>query len=326
LLLAADVSQVGAVESQGYDWAGTWESSYKKKIRGPSFPWEFTSINDAFKANFYFSVDARGNVRGEAYAAIFYRLEYEGCAIIEQNSCVNRCKGGGLVKGNTSYSVDYTVPPVYPDQWPHYVHDRIPVTGRINGASVHLKLGPPEDFVPFNVLSTCVGRSGTLTNTANMNWFCPAGSYVCAPSAMFLEIDMPLVHEATQPIHTADVGLDGMVRIRHTCATAGAGEKGFVYINPVTDRAILYKEPSASSPIIGNPPIGSRLLFTDTVQKNGARWHLIAPPGAPPGWIRSSDVSCTRPPPLPPGKPLKLEDIGLGRAHPTTAMTTSARG
>ena len=215
--LVAGPPYAGATAEQ-YDWQGTWESSYKKEITGPSFPWAFTRIKDAFQANFSFSMDASGKVRGEAHGSIFYRFEYDGCASISQNSCVTRCKGEGVVEGNTGER-GFPIPP-HPGIYPRYVPDMsfgeyaaIPVTGQLNGTTVHLKLGPPDYLVPFDTTSTCVGPMGTQTNTTTMSWFCPAGSYLCAPSAMFLEIDMPLAHEAAQPIHAAEVGggLDGMV-------------------------------------------------------------------------------------------------------------------
>jgi hypothetical protein len=96
--LVAGPPYAGATAEQ-YDWQGTWESSYKKEITGPSFPWAFTRIKDAFQANFSFSMDASGKVRGEAHGRIFYRFEYDGCASISQNSCVTRCRGKGVVQG-----------------------------------------------------------------------------------------------------------------------------------------------------------------------------------------------------------------------------------
>jgi len=328
--LVAGPPYAGATAEQ-YDWQGTWESFYKKEITGPSFPWAFTRIKDAFQANFSFSMDASGKVRGEAHGSIFYRFEYDGCASISQNSCVTRCKGEGVVEGNTGER-GFPIPP-HPGIYPRYVPDMsfgeyaaIPVTGQLNGTTVHLKLGPPDYLVPFDTTSTCVGPMGTQTNTTTMSWFCPAGSYLCAPSAMFLEIDMPLAHEAAQPIHEAEVGggLDGMVRLRHTCRSAGDGERGFVYVS--ANSTLLHKEPAANSPNVGGAPWGARLVFTNMLQKNGMRWYYIAPPGGNPGWVPASDVSCVRPAPHPPGKPLRLEDTGLGNEHPAASMTTGGAG
>jgi hypothetical protein len=107
--LVAGPPYAGATAEQ-YDWQGTWESSYKKEITGPSFPWAFTRIKDAFQANFSFSMDASGKVRGEAHGSIFYRFEYDGCASISQNSCVTRCKGEGVVEGNTGER-GFPIPP-----------------------------------------------------------------------------------------------------------------------------------------------------------------------------------------------------------------------
>jgi len=118
--LVAGPPYAGATAEQ-YDWQGTWESSYKKEITGPSFPWAFTRIKDAFQANFSFSIDASGKVRGEAHGSIFYRFEYDGCASISQNSCVTRCKGEGVVEGNTGER-GLPIPP-HPGIYPRYVPD-----------------------------------------------------------------------------------------------------------------------------------------------------------------------------------------------------------
>ena len=331
-LLAAG-PYTGATAEQ-YDWQGTWDSSYKKEVTGRvgGFPWEFTRIKDTFHANFYFSVDANGNVRGSAYGSIFYRLETDGCASISHGaggkSCVIRCKGNGVVEAlRYCPGSAWPEPPcVFPDVYPLYFSDAIPVTGQVNGTTVHLKLGPPDNVYPFEISNTCVGPRGTQTVTSKMGWFCPAGSHLCSASGQFLEIDIPLTHEAAQPIHTAEVGggLDGMVRIRRTCRNIADGDKGFIYVSANSTQ--LHKEPAANSPSVGGAPRGLRLLFTDTMQKNGARWYFIAPPGGNPGWVPSADVSCERPPPLPPGKPLKLKDTGLGNAHPTASMVAGANG
>jgi len=316
--LVAGPPYAGATAEQ-YDWQGTWESSYKKEITGPSFPWAFTRIKDAFQANFSFSLDASGKVQGEAHGSIFYRFEYDGCASISQNSCVTRCNGEGVVEGVSDNRLRY-----FPDRTLGG-GAAIPVTGQLNGTTVHLKLGPPDYLVPFDTTSTCVGPNGTQTNTTTMSWFCPAGSHLCAPSAMFLEIDMPLANEAAQPIHEAEVrgGLEGMVRLRHTCRSAGDGERGFVYVS--ANSTLLHKEPAANSPNVGGAPRDARLVFTNTLQKNGMRWYYIAPPGGNPGWVPASDVSCVRPAPLPPGKKLYFKDTGLGNAHPTASMTAGAQ-
>ena len=101
---------------------------------------------------------------------------------------------------------------------------------------------------------------------------------------MFLEIDMPLAHEAAQPIHAAEVGggLDGMVRLRHTCRSVGDGERGFVYVSAST--ATLHKDPSANSPIIATAPHGGRLLFRDTRRKDGIGWDYFNSAGRT-GWV-----------------------------------------
>jgi len=71
--LVAGPPYAGATAEQ-YDWQGTWESSYKKEITGPSFPWAFTRIKDAFQANFSFSMDARARCGARRTAASFIVL------------------------------------------------------------------------------------------------------------------------------------------------------------------------------------------------------------------------------------------------------------
>ena len=55
-------------------------------------------------------------------------------------------------------------------------------------------------------------------------------------------------------------------------------------------------------------------------------WYHAEPPGGTSGWISAEDLSDARPTPLPPGKPLRLVDTGLGNAHPTSSMTAAANG
>jgi hypothetical protein len=112
------------------------------------------------------------------------------------------------------------------------------------------------------------------------------------------------------------------VRIHHTCRSAGDGERGFVYVSAST--ATLHKDPSANSPITATEPHGARLLFRDTRQKDGTRWYYFNSSGRA-GWVPVGEVSCGRPGPLPPGKPLKLEDIDLGKVHPGISLG-GARG
>jgi hypothetical protein len=183
--LVAGPPYSGATSEQ-YDWQGTWESAYNKEItykESPGrFPWEFTRIKDAFQANFSFSVDANGKVRGEAHGSIFYRLESDGCGTIShpENSCVIRCKANAMVQGDTAdkgtcyaYSTHENQiicepRPPHPDIYPRYVPDvslgenaAIPVTGQLNGTTVHLKLGPPDYLVAFDNTGTCVGPNGS---------------------------------------------------------------------------------------------------------------------------------------------------------------------
>ena len=101
------------------------------------------------------------------------------------------------------------------------------------------------------------------------------------------------------------------------------GEKGFVYASMVSGS--VHQEPSADSPVVSTVPHGSRILFTAIKEMNGSLWYYVPDRGQPSGWIAAGEVSCDRPPPLPPGKHFKIEDL-YNNTHPGTAMTTSARG
>ena len=325
--MSIEAASAAETEFTKYEWEGTWDLAYKKELTGPTFAWAFTRIGEKFHARFAFSVAANGTVKGAAYANLNYRSEYEGCAIVSKNLCVVRCKGGAVVETVVACMQKWPeTTPCSRGPLPFFVTDILPVTGQVNGQTVHLKLGPPADLVDVRFSSTCVGPNGTVTNNPKITYFCADLTQPCSASGHFLEIDMPLVHQARQPIHTTEVGggADGVVEIRHTCGNVSDGERGFLYVT--ANAVLLHKDASVNSPTVGGAPRGARIVFTNTQQKNGARWYFLSPPGGAPGWVPSSQVSCDRPAPLPPGKPLHLKDTGLGNAHPTASMVAGANG
>jgi hypothetical protein len=320
----AEVAGVGQ-----YDWQGWWELSYTSQIKGPSFPWEFTNNKDAFHASFGFSVDASGNVKGEAHSEVSLWYDYDGCASepASKHVCLLRCKGLGKAGAPRFYKADTVPRAITPDVWPLPGEAvTLSITGQVNGGTVHLKLNPPADLVAFNVSSTCVGEVGTQQISQKMSWFCGAGSQVCAASTHFFEIDLPLVSKAHKLIQYPEAGggEDGWVSIRRTCRNIRDGDDGLVYVKDRTTS--LHQEPSVNSPIVGGAPRGGRFVFRNTMQKNGMRWYYVTLPGGTPGWVPSSELSCDRPPPLAPGKKLRLKDTGLENSHPTASMTSASNG
>jgi hypothetical protein len=308
MTISVSTSTAEVAATDEYDWQGTWGLQYKSQIKGRRFPWDFTFIRDTFDARFEFSVDANGKVKGKAYAWIYYGSSYDGCAseIASTHVCTLRCKGNGGTDLPDSIELS--------------------VSGQVKGQTVHLRLNPPADLVGFDISSTCVGEVGTQNISQKMSWFCGAGSQVCAASAHFLQIDMPLVSKSTKIIHypEADGGEEGWVSIRRNCRNMPDGKVGFLYVKSVT--ASLHQDPSVNSPTVGSSPNGSRLVFRNTMQKNGMRWYYLAPPGSTPGWVPSSDLTCERSPLLARGKKIRLRDTGLENSHPTPSMSTGANG
>ena len=309
MTISVSTSTAEVAAFDGYDWHGTWSLRYNSQIERRSFPWDFTKTRDTFDAIFGFSVDASGRVKGKAYTWIDYYSYYDGCAAepSSKHICTLRCKGKGHADPLDTIMLS--------------------VSGQVTGQTVHLKLNPPADLVAFDISSTCVGEAGTQNISQKMSWFCGAGSQVCAASAHFFEIDMPLVdNKAQKAIYYSEAGggESGSVLIRRNCRNMPDGKVGLVYAKSV--KTSLHQEPSANSPIVGSSPRGGRLVFRSTMQKSGMRWYYVTPPGSTPGWVPSSELTCERPPPLPPEKKIRLKDTGLENVHPTRSMSTGANG
>jgi hypothetical protein len=75
--------------------------------------------------------------------------------------------------------------------------------------------------------------------------------------------------------------------------------KGTLYAGTVGGR--IYSEPSTNSTLVGSPPSGTRLKYTNTTQVNGETWYYIDSPGRASGWMPGNQLSCIRPvePPIP---------------------------
>ncbi len=66
------------------------------------------------------------------------------------------------------------------------------------------------------------------------------------------------------------------------------GDRGSMWVS--ADGARRHQDPSADSPSLGGEPRGARVVFTNTLQKNGTRWALRYCAGWNPwlGSLRSS--------------------------------------
>jgi len=87
-------------------------------------------------------------------------------------------------------------------------------------------------------------------------------------------------------------------------------DKGFVYY---TGPGGAHSGPSTDSPIVGQPPVGGRYVFTGKSSSlNGETWFRVVVPGlsnwpqveqSAPAWVPASAVSCVRPTVPPPARP-----------------------
>lgn len=300
LALPPFVTSPAVAEDALIEWKGEWAIFYRNAQTGPHFAWEYSKVNQLFSARLSFFVALDGTVRGSAAANVYYLLDSYGCASRTQSdsTCVLRCR---------SYA-----------SWTPA--GNLPVTGRLNGQTVHLKL-LPLDPLPATIKSSCVGKQGTQKLEAKLSMLCAAGAETCVFPGYFLEIDLPLMDGAS---NTIAGGMEGIVTIKRVLCVK-SGKNGFVYVTVASTH--LRQEPSFDSPSNTASRVhGSRLLFKDMAEKNGTRWYYVTPPSGNPGWVPSSEVSCQPAFPLAPGKRLKEVDTGLGNAHPTSSMTTGGHG
>ena len=90
--------------------------------------------------------------------------------------------------------------------------------------------------------------------------------------------------------------------------------------------AAVHKDPSSGSPIVLGIPYGYRFVFKETMEVDGTMWYHAIIAGTDGGWISGSDVSCDRPPPLPLGKKLYLNDMNFPHEFTPQTMHAGANG
>lgn len=70
---------------------------------------------------------------------------------------------------------------------------------------------------------------------------------------------------------------------------------GFVYLSPAGGPSALYAAASTASLVVGHPPVGARVVYTQVnEQNNNDVWYHIQSPNLGDGWVPAVDVSCTR--------------------------------
>jgi hypothetical protein len=97
----------------------------------------------------------------------------------------------------------------------------------------------------------------------------------------------------------------------------------------VTRTSELHATDSPDSPLLSHANKGARLVYRGFVSDGDGNpiAYQVQPPGLPTtAWISADDVTTTNPSGLPPSKPLRLLDPGLGDARPCSSMTTGAHG
>lgn len=99
----------------------------------------------------------------------------------------------------------------------------------------------------------------------------------------------------------------------------------YLYASTLDGR--IYSEPSTTSTVLGSPPSGTRMRYTNTTHVNGQAWYYIQPPGRPAGWMSGSQLSCTRPV-APPRRGISQPplDSGLNKDRPNAAQAAGGRG
>ncbi len=101
---------------------------------------------------------------------------------------------------------------------------------------------------------------------------------------------------------------------------------GFVYVQAASAAVRDVAKPEGK--VVSNIPHGGRILYRRVLMGDDGnpKWYHAERPGLPAGWVAATDVVASNPSPLPPGKPLKLVETGLGNDHPTSTMTAAAHG
>jgi hypothetical protein len=88
---------------------------------------------------------------------------------------------------------------------------------------------------------------------------------------------------------------------------------------------VVYSDATGDSQVIGTQPNGTRVVYKEVRENKGETWFHVFPPGRPSGWMRGSDLVCSRPGDPAPGmtKPL---DSSLATERPTAAIASAGRG
>jgi len=102
----------------------------------------------------------------------------------------------------------------------------------------------------------------------------------------------------------------------------------FIWFTPHGGLSELHSGPSNDSPVISHPPSGMRVVATGAV--NGAdgqpSWYIAPLPGNGSGYVQASEVSTTRPEPLPASHPVLPIDPNERIVISTGSATSGARG
>jgi hypothetical protein len=126
------------------DWKGTWQLSYRLRIDGRQFPWEFSHMDARLSAHFTFAVAENGSVEGSSKdAKVSFRYQDDGCGSVDTNhTCIGRCKGSGDIP-ETSVELK--------------------ITGHRIGSSFQLKIESAQPDPSLTKTSVCVYPAGTST-------------------------------------------------------------------------------------------------------------------------------------------------------------------
>ena len=180
------------------DWTGTWQLSYRNRIDGGQFPWEFSHMDARLSAHFTFAVADNGSVEGSSKdAKVSFSYQDAGCGSVDTNhTCIGRCKGSGDIP-ETSVELK--------------------ITGHRIGNSFQLKIESAQPDPSLTKTSVCVYPAGTSTHKSPpIYWFCSADrSRLCSGAGHFIEVEIPAKDGASKPIKYDKNGdsVNGLVKI-----------------------------------------------------------------------------------------------------------------
>lgn len=260
--------------------------------------------NDAVDIEFKFKVDASGTVTGRGYAEMTTLTQKMANCVITRAETPSKfpVEIGGRREGDV---FKLTVQSDTPAQ--------MTIT-QICPPSTQTRSGPISPFMGVTVTSVAnypQNDGGPLF---------PVISHVD---------DARIVQSTFMAASVSGMHVWGNIQIRcvfgcvpHKCDPA----PGFVWITPANGKAVLYAAASTASPIVGNPPVGARLVYREVSNQNGDVWYLITPPSATPGWAPATDISCERPVQLPFQPHFPIIDPNTKVIPGTMAYTAAGRG